>query len=368
MKFMTKGAVLLMPMFALATPALAAPPATLNNSNQPGSAIVFPKFVNLPQVTVNGNLVSRSEIEIGVVCPAGLICPVGTNVNVQFRWVCPGAEDVNSNICPEADFEITTLTVNGKRAFSADGIPINAASPTVPPAPCPRGYLIGWVETADGQPVKFDALIGNAVIRGQALTAGPEAGSSTAVSAYNAIPIQANTVDPYPYPGGVVPVSGPTAPELMLAFDGGSGHYQQLTQWQVGDVRFDKTAPGGPPPDVFSVTALIFLTLDVTSGQPNNPVFLPLAFYNEDEVVTSFEGYEFVCWDQPALSFLAGGSLTQLQQGTRKGIVLAGPATKLGGIPGPATLIGLVETNEGTAANGFTERKYNFNMVSPFVP
>ena len=30
--------------------------------------------------------------------------------------------------------------------------------------------------------------------------------------------------------------------------------------------------------------------------------------------------------------------------------------------PGPVTLIGLVETIEGTAANGFMERKYNFNM------
>ena len=36
--------------------------------------------------------------------------------------------------------------------------------------------------------------------------------------------------------------------------------------------------------------------------------------------------------------------------------------------PGPVTLIGLVETVEGTAANGFLERKYNFNMNNNSVP
>jgi hypothetical protein len=59
--------------------------------------------------------------------------------------------------------------------------------------------------------------------------------------------------------------------------------------------------------------------------------------------------------------------------GTRKGIVLAGPATKIqNGAPdddtGPVTLIGLVETVEGTAANGFQERKYNFNMQNDSFP
>ena len=59
----------------------------------------------------------------------------------------------------------------------------------------------------------------------------------------------------------------------------------------------------------------------------------------------------------------------------------AGPAEKLqdGNTPGdtahPVTPIGLVETIEGTAANSFLERRYNFNLdpdriVGPtaFVP
>ena len=83
---------------------------------------------------------------------------------------------------------------------------------------------------------------------------------------------------------------------------------------------------------------------------------------------------EFVCWTQVPLSALGGGNLTQSFQGTRKGIVIAGPAQKVrdgnapGDTPGPVTLIGLVETVEGTAVNGFLERKYNFNMSTNGIP
>ncbi|MBV8121213.1 MAG: hypothetical protein JO081_14905 [Alphaproteobacteria bacterium] len=372
MKFLTKGALLAAPMLALAAPAFAqvtpVPDPTLNNSELPGSVIIFPKFVT-GLVNVDGNTFNRTEIELGAVCPAGLTCLENTKVKVRLHWVCPGAEGVNSNICNEQDFEITTLTVNGKVVIDPDGVAINAGNPAVPAAPCARGYLIAWVENTADQPVKFDALIGNAVIRGPNNAGGPAgiAGFSTAVSAYMAIPIQANLVDPVANP----PVGGPVAPVLAqpLVFDGASGHYQRLTDVQVADVRFDKPAPGAPLPNILSNTALVFLTVDVQSGLPNNPIFVPLSFYNEKEVLTSIDGYEFVCWDQPSLAFLDGGTgnLGQAFQTTRKGIVIAGPANKVQtnvGDPnsGPATLIGLVETNEGSVANVFTERKYNFNM------
>lgn len=77
-------------------------------------------------------------------------------------------------------------------------------------------------------PINFDGLIGNAVIRGGNLAAGPYAGSSTAVSAYQAITIQAGTA---------------------------------VTGVQIGDVRFDKRTAGAPLPNVLSRTSLIFLTL-----------------------------------------------------------------------------------------------------------
>ena len=66
--------------------------------------------------------------------------------------------------------------------------------------------------------------------------------------------------------------------------------------------------------------------------------------------------------------------MTQAFQTTRKGIVWAGPATKIqdGNAPGDntgeVTLIGLVETLEGTSANNFGERKYNFNMSTDGFP
>ena len=360
MKFMLSRALLLAPMLALATPALASPPATLNDSEQPGSVIVFPKFINMPRLTVDGIAnVARTEIELGAVCPSGVICAEHTPVKLRLHWVCPGAENVNSNICLEQDFVITTLTVNGKVVFAPDGLPINSNSPnTVRPAPCPRGYLIAWViRPTDDSPIKYDALIGNAVIRAPALSTG----NSTGVSAYNAIPIQANTINA---------VGEPLATPLV--FDGGDGHYQQLTSMQTGDVRFDNPAPGsGLVPNVLSETFLIFLTLDVRSGLPNNPIFLPLVFYNENEVPTSIDGYEFTCWDQQQLSNLpGGGSLTQTVQTTRKGVFIAGPANKVNigiGDPsaGPSTLMAVVETIEGTAVEMYQERKYDFGAVTP---
>jgi hypothetical protein len=127
------------------------------------------------------------------------------------------------------------------------------------------------------------------------------------------------------------------------------------------------------------------LTLDVLSNAPNDPTLVNLNFWNESlgtavgssnpafEHLTS-TSVEFVCWTQTPLSALGGGNLTQVFQGTRKGILIAGPANKVqdgnapGDDPGPVTLIGLVETIEGTAANGFLERKYNFNMDGNGIP
>ena len=382
MKFITKWGLALMPAFALATPALAYGPALLSDSEQPGSVIVYPKFINSlfgggSLLNVDGNLVSQTEIEIGAVCPpafvaAGGACAEHQPIKIRFHWVCPGTEGVNSNICPEEDFEVN-ITVNGKLAFSADGTPINSNSPPLVPAPpCARGYLIGWViSPANDLPIKFDGLIGNAVIRNPNLAAGPNAGSSTGLSAYSAIAIQADTAI-----ANLAPV--PAAADGTLRF-GVTGGYTTVTGVQIGDVRFDKTAPGAPLPNVLSKTSLNLLTLDVLSNQPNSPTFVALNFWNESlgsavgstnpafEHLTS-SSVEFVCWVQVPLSALAGGNLTQSFQGTRKGVVVAGPAQKLrdghapGDRPGPVTLIGLVETVEGTAANSFEERKYNFNM------
>jgi hypothetical protein len=97
MKLIAKCALLLMSALYLATPAFALPPAGLSDSGQPGSVIIYPKFINLPAVNVDGNLVPRTEIEIGAVCPpafvaAGGACAEHLPVTVLFHWVCPGSQ------------------------------------------------------------------------------------------------------------------------------------------------------------------------------------------------------------------------------------------------------------------------------------
>jgi hypothetical protein len=266
-----------------------------------------------------------------------------------------------------------------RRPRSSDG----NSPPLVPPAPCPRGYLIGWViNPANDLPVSFNGLIGNAVIRGGELPAGsgPDAGFSTAVSAYSAVTIQAVAT----YAGGVGPaIADQPGP---LVFNGTAGHYTEITGVQIGDVKFDRTVSAAAPlPNVLSKTALTFLTLDVRSSQPNSPTFVNLDFTNEslntvsatnptfEHLTSSF--VEFVCWIQiPIANLPSGGALTQAFQTTRKGIVWAGPAVKLadGNAPldnnGEVTLIGLVETIEGTTLGGLMERKYNFNMSTDGFP
>ena len=166
MNFITKWALALVPGLALATPALALNPPDQADLMQPGSVIVFPKFINMSQVHVDGGLlVPRTEIEVGVVCPRFATCTEHQTVKVRFHWVCPAVENVNSNICKETDFDLF-LSIDGKLAFPADGtIVFTTNQPRVPAPPCPRGYLIGWVVNNSDQPIKFDGLIGNAVIR-----------------------------------------------------------------------------------------------------------------------------------------------------------------------------------------------------------
>jgi len=376
MRFISKWALALLPALALATPAFA-----LNDSEEPGSVIVFPKFINAAKVHVDGVAnISRTEIEVGIVCPPTLananspLCAEHVLYKIRFHWVCPGIEAVNSNICRESNFEFF-ISMNGKVAFSADGDPINSNSPNTTVPPCPRGYLIGWVENINDQRIKFDGLIGNAVIR------GPEVGgNSTAVSAYNAIPIQAADG---PVQGATLSLGDAQDPNALL-FDDAPGHYKSITGSFYGDVRYDKTDHTGPLPDVLSETFITFLTLDVRSNRPNNSVFVPLWFFSESAKVPNannndFErlvstSWNFVCWDQVQLSTI-DPNLTQARMLTRKGVVIAGLPTGVatqkdpdgapGDTVGPVTLIGLIETEEGPT---FSERKYNFNTSNNSAP
>jgi hypothetical protein len=381
MNFMTKWALALVPGLALATPALALAPPDQADLSQPGSVIIFPKFINMPAVHVDstttpadGTLMPRTEIEIGVVCPVGFSCVEHQTVKVRFHWVCPAVENVNSNICKETDFDLF-LSIDGKLAFPADGtLVFTTNQPRVPAPPCARGYLIGWVVNNFDQPIKFDGLIGNAVIRNPEVLVNGATGS-TGLSAYSAMQIQAAANGPN-FPLIDTAPNNRLTGQGQLFFDGAAGHYNRITGEFVGDVRFDRETAPGPAPAVLSDTFITFLTLDVLSNLPNNPTFVPLSFWNESLATVSTSNplweflvstsWEFVCWDQVLLTDI-NVNLNQFFLNSRKGIVRAGPAVKIeNGAPnddiGPVTLLGLIETTEGTVANSFLERKYNFNV------
>src|ERR1700730_6616125 len=332
----------LMPALALAIPAYAEPrELELNDSQVPGSVIVFPKFIQGMVTLAGGGTAPKTEIEIGIVCPEGETCAEDQPVKLRFHWVCPGSQDFAQKlVCRETNFDVTA-TVFEKIVLSPDGVFSGVTTKTVPAAPCPRGYLIGGViRPSDDQPIKFDGLIGNAAIR--------ESGS--ALASYSAIPIQANPNMAYKAP---IDDEGDA-----LFFDGGPNHYQAVTSEAYGDIRYTSAA-GSPPP--FATAFITLLTLDVLSNRPNNPVFVPLTFYGgfnsaigNENPLSSFT--EFVCWEQVRVDVAIHPGLTTTLMG-RKGVVEFSQAKKeaWAGIvdhTGPVTLLGLIETIAIPTAGG----------------
>ena len=165
-------AVLLVPALALAVPAFAqVRDPKLSDATEPGSVIVFPKFINAPAVVLPDStpattvLAPVTELEIGVVCPKGQTCAEHQPVKIRFHWVC-GTSEANTGgsfICPETDFDIEA-TVFEKIVLVPDGALQNGygagvPTKTIPAAPCAGGYLIGWVITPQTDiPIKFDGL------------------------------------------------------------------------------------------------------------------------------------------------------------------------------------------------------------------
>src|SRR5437899_3326746 len=151
----------------------------LYDSEEPGSVIVFPKFVN---GVVGGE--PRSEFEVSLVCPPALRLPdgscdnigEGTRFKLKAEWVCPGSQKPQDKfICHETDFELFT-TLNGTVTFNPNNIgagafPVLGQGSTAPTVftptvtaqrvagpPCDRGYVIVWVVNINGTPLKFDGL------------------------------------------------------------------------------------------------------------------------------------------------------------------------------------------------------------------
>ena len=332
--------VALFPMVALtlAIPAMAqVRPVGLSDSQAPGSVLVFPKF--LAGTTAHGE--PKSAFEIGITCPRGPeggpgLCAEGTKVKLRAHWVCPGSQDpAEKYICEETNFDLTS-TVTGTIVIN----PANVGHFTqrVPLPPCEAGYLIVWVINTSDQPIKYDALLGDAILREV----------DDAASAYTGIPIQANAAA----------ATGTVLPGLLFA---PGGPYQAVTGQVQGTVKYDQLDDSP-----FSVTALTLLTLDVRSNRPNYPTVVDLNFYSEDEVLLS-TAHEFICWSTILLSDL-NPNLTATGL-SPKGLVVSDQAVKspIGGIAdtaGPVTLLGIVETATWNGAC----RVYSYSLYNNSVP
>ena len=347
---------------AVATPAAAwSPVATWDNdSERPGSVLVFPKFIRgtffdaINPVTPagTGRITARTELEISVRCPDGATCGPKQPVTLRAHWVCPG--------CTESSFDLTT-TVGGSLYFNPEGVTAlggvvtaevypNNATTTIPVPPCPRGYLIVWATDGSGNAIKFDGLIGDAVLRD-----GSTGQEYQSARSYNAISIQAGD--------GVVNTGDPTDlnGDSNLDFDG--NEYQAISGRIFGTVRYEN--PGATiTGNAFTVwgvvqTDLTLLTLDVASNRPNPLTSVGLNFYTTGEDLND-AGTSFYCWSEQRLTDINAG-FTEQRMG-RKGLVESYFAEQAGA---PVTLLGIVETKEGqiNAAGVFIQfRDYSYSL------
>ena len=94
--------LLVIAALALATPTFAQVPLlTSADPREPGSVIVFPKFLK-GTVAVDGVVTPATEIEVQLMCPKGATCPEHQIIKIRFHWVCPGTQDFASMlICRE---------------------------------------------------------------------------------------------------------------------------------------------------------------------------------------------------------------------------------------------------------------------------
>jgi YVTN family beta-propeller protein len=335
----------------------------LSHSSEPGSIIVYQKFQRgfvAVDVGAPGQSVQpKSLIELAATCPVDdAECAVDQKVvRVNFHWVCPpqpdnaGAQLANPSggICVENDFFVI-LTVNGKVWFSPEGGTTSGDLPgqIVPPAPCSRGYLIGFVtnigklvgnstavfEDSD-RPIRFDGLTGDAIMR-----------TSRDLQAFRAITIQADQGTPEERPLTGNGTAGPDSTGVgTLVLDGEKGNYNAATGQLSGDVRYDSDV--NPP---FADTDLIFLTLDVKSNRLNHPTFVALNFYNAQQQGFS-EALSFICWGQINIT------MTQEGIGSPRGLFITSQALNSQDYPnnncpdssstGCVTLLGAVQVTEG---------------------
>jgi hypothetical protein len=211
--------------------------------------------------------------------------------------------------------------------------------------------LVAWVIDGSGNAIKFDGLIGDAIIREP-----PEVVFATfpkTARAYNAIPIQAgdslNT-------GDLTDLNGNGA----LDFDG--NEYRPITGTIYGSVRYENAVA----PEGAVQTDLTLLTLDAVSNHTNPVTTVGLNFYTANEQLVD-TATSFACWTEQRLTSILP-SLTEQQMG-RKGLVQSTYAQQQLGFFNtvPVTLLGIVETKEFDAAT-FNVRDFAYSLYHDSNP
>jgi hypothetical protein len=310
-----------------------APEPPLSASAVGGSLIVFPKFVK-GTVAVDGVTRPRTEIEVRARCPSGASCSGEESVKIRFHWVCPGSSEIAPKyVCRETDFDVV-LSATGKASFNPEDPQLVGDNPGSI-APCPRGYLIGWVINPNtSRPIKYDGLTGAALLRD----------ITGAIQSYEAFAIQA---DPNLTNGAEIATDiDPRTGTMALVFDGRAGHYQPVDGAVPANLEYHKLTG----PLASDQGFLVLLTLDVRVNRPNYSTVIDLDF-RTDQGTRASTARDFICWTEiqnPNIdaNFTLAGALT------RNGVVLSGGAVKvpfrgISDIPGPVKLLGLVPTDEG---------------------
>jgi len=376
--------------FALLTLGAVAPAAAwvpvvdrgeLNDSQEPGSVLVFPKFIrgtvsSPDQVNNPTDGLPRSMFQISVVCPADVDCfntpPDISLVTLKAHWVCPPDAEDETSTCKETDFHLYA-SVWGTVLFNPENLS-NDKSVTgqnrnnVMTPPCKEGYLIAWVVDNDvnDNAIKFDGLIGGAVIRSNDLkVAGAPFALSNSTRSYGAIPIQAlSSTSTYDF---VLPGT-PQGPNGPLVFDGKT-QYKAVTGTIYGSLRF---ANGGPDDSGKGTqdTRLVLLTLDVASNQHNDRTDVGLTFYSEFEESGSTATH-FTCWGETELRDLDIHEDNPLFNGSGYGLVKSTSAQQ--NSHGGVTLLGLIESREELTvsigmASVSVRRDYTFPLFNDSYP
>jgi hypothetical protein len=301
-------------------------------SGEPGSVIIFPKFLR-GTVAVDGATRPQTEINVQAGCPSGAACPEDEPVKIKFHWICPGSPELAAKyVCKGSNFEVK-LTVDGTASLNPED-PKLLENNVGSVAPCPRGYLIGWViDPATERPIKYDGLTGSAILRN---------GSGT-IDSYEAVAIQAdpNLATRAQIVTDIDSRTGASA----LVFDGGAGHYQAIAGAVTPNLEYRELT--GPRSS--SGALLILLTLDVRLNRPNYPTSVDLDFHSSQGARAS-TSWDFRCWteiENPSIDT----NFALIGARTHNAFLISGQAIKVpfGGvsdIPGPVALLGLVPSDE----------------------